>query len=719
MKMKKDIVQFHQFDGETFYEAWERFKEMIRKCPNHGLDQNTIICSFYTGCSGEMQRDMNASANGALLEKSHEEAAHIIENLAANSYQFPGERTILKKVAATTSSDPIALLTAQLTAMNSKIDAMSISRVEPVVEEQTSFEDVNYINNNNNRGYGNFRPQQQGGYQGQGQYNQGFQANRHPNLSYGNPNNFLQPPPGFAVSDGMIKEEKKLNLEEILMKFITATQAHMTRTDERLEAQATQLKMLEMKVGQIAESLSNQHQKGQFPSNTVVNPKEHCKAITIRSGKILEESKIPPEVKNNDENISSKMQGDKENEKDVYKAPPPYCPPIPFPQRLQKKNVESEFSKFLEIFRKVHINIPLVEALQQMPKYAKFLKEVLSKKKKLEEFETVNLTEECCAILQKKLPIKIKDPGSFTIPCDVGNGRFGKALCDLGASINLMPLSIFNKLEIGTIKPTTIALQMADRSVSYPKGIVEDVLVRVDKFIFLVDFVVLDMVEDKDVPLILGRPFLATGRALIDVAKGKLTLRVNDESVTFSIHKAPKHKDGEERMRVEECKLMQVIEPCINMKEKLKGERKEEEAQGLELKLLPTHLKYAFFGENEIHPMGQDRVLQLKELDEYHAFEKSSLYKERTTSANDEMMHKREFAPDDEVLLLTFRQSLPPEKPRSKWTGPFKINKVFNNGAIELRKKDERTFVVEKERIKAFLPLKPKVEVFVGTTPEP
>ncbi|XP_057775361.1 uncharacterized protein LOC130994330 [Salvia miltiorrhiza] len=261
--------------------------------------------------------------------------------------------------------------------------------------------------------------------------------------------------------------------------------------------------------------------------------------------------------KSNDGGISSKMQNDKEKKKETYKAPPPYCPPIPFPQRLPKKNVEIEFSKFLEIFRK---------------------------KKKLEEFEMVNLTEECCAVLQKKLPIKIKDPGSFTIPCDVGNGRCGKALCDLGASINLMPLSIFNKFEIGTIKPTTIALQMADRSVSYPKGIVEDVLVKVDNFIFPVDFVVLDMVEDKDVPLILGRPFLATRRALIDVAK------------------APKHKDGEERMKMEECKMMQVIEPCINLKEKLKKEKGEEKDPSLELKLLPTHLKYAFFGENEIHP---------------------------------------------------------------------------------------------------------------------
>ncbi|XP_057775327.1 uncharacterized protein LOC130994297 [Salvia miltiorrhiza] len=148
----------------------------------------------------------------------------------------------------------------------------------------------------------------------------------------------------------------------------------MTKIDERLEAQETQLKMLEMKVGQIAESLSNQHQQGQFPSNKIVNPKEHCKAISILGETTFEESKMylgeedMVEIeKSNDGGISSKMQNDKEKKKEVYKAPPPYCPPIPFPQRLPKNNVESEFSKFLEIFRKVNINIPLVEALQQMP----------------------------------------------------------------------------------------------------------------------------------------------------------------------------------------------------------------------------------------------------------------------------------------------------------------------------------------------------------------
>ncbi|XP_042972995.1 uncharacterized protein LOC122304796, partial [Carya illinoinensis] len=213
-----------------------------------------------------------------------------------------------------------------------------------------------------------------------------------------------------------------------------------------------------------------------------------------------------------------------------------------YPQRFQKQKLDKQFSKFLDIFKKIHINIPFADALEQMPNYVKFLKDIISKKRRLEEFETVKLSEECSAILQKKLPQKLKDPGSFTLPCTIGNSFFDKVLCDLGASINLMPLSVCRKLGLEEMKPTTISLQLADRSIKYPRGIIEDVLVKVDKFIFPADFVVLDMEEDEEVPLILGRPFLATGRALIDVQKGELTLRVNKEEVMFNIYQAMRGK---------------------------------------------------------------------------------------------------------------------------------------------------------------------------------
>ncbi|XP_062118674.1 uncharacterized protein LOC133832330 [Humulus lupulus] len=170
-----------------------------------------------------------------------------------------------------------------------------------------------------------------------------------------------------------------------------------------------------------------------------------------------------------------------------------------------------QFSKFLEVFKKLHINIPFAKALEQMPNYVKFMKDILSMKKRMEYFETVALNKECSAILQRKLRQKLRDPGSFTIPCTINIFRCKRVLCELGASINLMPLSIYRKLGLGETRPTIVILQLAGRSVKHPQGIIEDVLVKVDKFIFPTDFIVLDMEEDEDVSIILRRTFLATG----------------------------------------------------------------------------------------------------------------------------------------------------------------------------------------------------------------
>ncbi|XP_070032129.1 uncharacterized protein [Nicotiana tomentosiformis] len=175
-----------------------------------------------------------------------------------------------------------------------------------------------------------------------------------------------------------------------------------------------------------------------------------------------------------------------------------------------------------------------------MPAYTKFLKDILTKKRKIEETSVVKFTEHCNVILQNKLLQKYGDPGSFTIPCSVGTIHFDKSLCDSGASINLMPLSIYRKMEneIGEIRSAPISLQLADQMTIIPEGIMEDVLVQVDKFVFPVDFIVVNMEENKEVPLILGRPFLATDRAILDIHERKLKLRVGEETVTFEMNVA-------------------------------------------------------------------------------------------------------------------------------------------------------------------------------------
>ncbi|GJS07362.1 DNA-directed DNA polymerase [Tanacetum coccineum] len=165
-----------------------------------------------------------------------------------------------------------------------------------------------------------------------------------------------------------------------------------------------------------------------------------------------------------------------------------------------------------------------------MPKGAKVLKDLLSHKEKLEKAaSSVKVSEECFAIIQRSLPQKERDLGSFTLPCLIGPLAVKNALADLGASINLMPHSLFRRLGISKLKPTKISIQLPYRSIKYPIRVCENLLVKASKFIFLVDFVVLEIDEDELVPIILGRPFLTTERAIIDVHKGKLSLRAEEE----------------------------------------------------------------------------------------------------------------------------------------------------------------------------------------------
>ena len=256
----------------------------------------------------------------------------------------------------------------------------------------------------------------------------------------------------------------------------------------------------------------------------------------------------------------------------------------------------------------------------------------------------MNLTEECSAILQRKLPQKLKDPGSFTIPCTIGTAIFERALCDLGASINLMPLSIFKRLGLGEARPTTVTLQLADRSLKHPRGIIEDVLVKVDKFIFPADFIVLDMEEDKEISIILGRPFLETSRAMIDVQRGELKLRVQEEEVKFNVFEAVRHP-----VESDTCFMADIVEAIVSSRrdltdpletslvedepENLREEAEEyvkwmdsfghnrrkyfeflgegvktpvpsiEQPPKMEQKPLPSHLKYAYLGVESTLPV--------------------------------------------------------------------------------------------------------------------
>ncbi|KAL4360937.1 hypothetical protein GQ457_04G019810 [Hibiscus cannabinus] len=293
------------------------------------------------------------------------------------------------------------------------------------------------------------------------------------------------------------------------------------------------LKSLETQVWQISQILSSRPIGG-FPSDTEVAKGatyEQCNAIITKSGKILKNNQggmatnsspatdAPAETDESaraseDHRNPQPTMGESSAESSHAQSgkPEETRPPPPFPQRLKKQKQDYQFKKFLDILKQVHINLPLVEALQQMPNYAKFLKDMVTRKKRIEEFETTVATETCLALMHNKVPATKTDPGSFTIECFIGHNYPTKALCDPGASINLMPKSVFQKLGIGEAKPTTVMLQLAYHSYVQPEGKIEDILVKVDKFIFPADFLILDCEANIDAPIILGRPFLATSR---------------------------------------------------------------------------------------------------------------------------------------------------------------------------------------------------------------
>ncbi|KAL4313476.1 hypothetical protein GQ457_01G019270 [Hibiscus cannabinus] len=239
------------------------------------------------------------------------------------------------------------------------------------------------------------------------------------------------------------------------------------------------------------------------------------------------EQKEPEDV------IDSSIEEDKGEKLDTEKT-----------EEQHKHKEDLQFQKFVSMLDQFHINIPVLEAIEQVPSYAKFLKDIVTKKRRADNYETVDVASEYCAG-RVEIPIKKKDPGSFIIPCSIGNNFMGNALCDLGSSFNLMPKAVFKKLGIGIERPTTVILQLADRSHVRPEGKIEDVIVKVGKFVFPVDFLILDCEVDDKASIILGRPFLATRRILIDYEKGDFTMRVADQTMTINVFNTLQYMDNQ------------------------------------------------------------------------------------------------------------------------------------------------------------------------------
>nr|GEV19384.1 reverse transcriptase domain-containing protein [Tanacetum cinerariifolium] len=246
----------------------------------------------------------------------------------------------------------------------------------------------------------------------------------------------------------------------------------------------------------------------------------------------------------------------------VSASKPNQEPSIPYPSRLHDQKLcdkaNDQKEKFFQIFQDLNFIISFADALILMSKFGPTIKSLLTNKEKLFELARAPLNEHCSAVLLKKLPEKLRDPGKFLIPCDFPGMDECLALADLGASINLMPLSMWNKLSLSGLSPTYMTLKLTDRSISRPVGVAEDVLVKVRTFYFPADFVFVDFDADPQVPLILERSFLKTGRALIDVYEGELTLRVDNKAITFNLDQTSRYSANYDAMSVYRIDIIDV-----------------------------------------------------------------------------------------------------------------------------------------------------------------
>ncbi|XP_021758383.1 uncharacterized protein LOC110723339 [Chenopodium quinoa] len=235
----------------------------------------------------------------------------------------------------------------------------------------------------------------------------------------------------------------------------------------------------------------------------------------------------------NNQNANSIVRGPRAQQDNYYTQAPP-----------QKSSLEEMMESEAKMFNTF------------MATSDKFLKDIVSGRRSCDVVETVNLTESCSAIIMNKMPPKLGDPGNFSIPCAINRMQIDNALCDLGASVSLMPYTVYQRLDIGELLPANITLQLADRSIKFPKGKVEDVPLRVGKFVIPIDIVVLDMDEDKHIPIILGRPFLATSSALISVKSAKITLKVGEEVLEFDLNASMKYPNS----TLEKCMKIDTID---------------------------------------------------------------------------------------------------------------------------------------------------------------
>ncbi|KAK9713580.1 hypothetical protein RND81_06G036800 [Saponaria officinalis] len=374
----------------------------------------------------------------------------------------------------------------------------------------------------------------------------------HPGFQYGNPQEGLQPqgqqfasqqappqpfgqqfgqprprfiprpqaPSGFpAQGQSSTPSMSTEDMIRALTSNVATMQANQMQFQRDTEAS---IQTLETQMGQMSSAIGRleAHDSNKLPSQTILNPKPNASAITLRSGKELP-----------DPHARIREFAEQEEEEAVVE------PTITTPLVEVEKETPPEPTP---IYKDTP---PFTEAL----------------KRKSCPAQDKDVSEQVSAMFQRKLPPKCNDPGMFTVPCTVGSTTFLDAMLDLGASINVLPYSLYQSLKLGPLQKTGVVIQLADRSNAYPKGVVEDGLVMVDKLIFPADFYVLDMEHDSHAaPILLGRPFLKTASTKIDVSTGSLTMESDGQVVKFNIYDSMKYPRDDHS-----CFSISVLEPLV------------------------------------------------------------------------------------------------------------------------------------------------------------
>nr|GEV29425.1 reverse transcriptase domain-containing protein [Tanacetum cinerariifolium] len=494
--LSNEITNFLQKPNETFNEAWERFKELLCQCPYHGFSELHQLDTFYNAFNPNDQDAVDSAAGGNFLDKIPRECLSIIESKSKVRYS----RSRVTDVAASLE-DKLDIRMNRFEKSLNDMKSFIITPTAPLKEVKEVC--VTY---GSNHSYNNC-PLTRGGND--------FQ------FFTITSNNFRLQPLGKFEAYTIANDANMNNLQLKFDNFQKNQQDFQKMFKQKQDDFQNQMMTFMQNLYNNKPSSSSS-----LPSNTIPNPKGEAKAITTRSGMSYKEPPIPPSGVEQQEPIEVTTDTELPSLKDIQ-------PPL--------VQVEDDIltAKFMEIFRDLHFELSFADALVHMPKFAPMFKKLLNNKDKLIELTKTPLNDNCLTVVLKKLPEKLGNPGRFLIPCDFSEFDNCLALADLGACINLMSLSIWKKLRLPTLNDTKMDQELADRRISKPTGVAENVFVKVGKFYFLADFVVLAFVADPRVPLILGRPFLSTAHALIDIYEGEIILIHDDQSLTLKCGDTP------------------------------------------------------------------------------------------------------------------------------------------------------------------------------------